>query len=126
MIQRGAYADVLPDTTRGPRAGEQDGREYHFTTREAFENLVGEGGFIEHAQFGGNYYGTSVKTVEDIAKKGRVCILDIEMEVGVRPLSQLSTISFTFGGRGLAIAACSVFFLLREAEIMPAHSHQVC
>jgi len=42
---------------------------------------VSEGGFIEHAEFGGNYYGTSVKAVEDIAKQGKICILDIEMEV---------------------------------------------
>ena len=40
-----------------------------------------EGGFIEHAQFGGNYYGTSVKAVKDVAEKGRICVLDIEMEV---------------------------------------------
>ena len=40
-----------------------------------------EGGFIEHAKFGGNYYGTSVKAVKDVAEKGRICVLDIEMEV---------------------------------------------
>lgn len=70
------------DTTRLPRAGEADGVEYHFTTREAFEALVAEGAFIEHAQFSGNCYGTSVKAVKDVAAKGLVCILDIEMEVG--------------------------------------------
>lgn len=43
--------------------------------------LVGEQGFIEHAQFGGNYYGTSVKAVKDVAEKGKICVLDIEMEV---------------------------------------------
>ena len=40
-----------------------------------------EKGFIEHAQFGGNYYGTSVKAVKDVAEKGKICVLDIEMEV---------------------------------------------
>jgi len=69
------------DTTRAPRAGEQDGREYNFTTRDKFLELVDQKGFIEHAQFGGNYYGTSVKAVEDVAEKGRICVLDIEMEV---------------------------------------------
>ncbi|KAI5852887.1 guanylate kinase [Morchella snyderi] len=68
------------DTTRLPRAGETDGVEYHFTTREAFEALVAENAFIEHAQFSGNCYGTSVKAVKDVASKGLVCILDIEME----------------------------------------------
>ena len=43
--------------------------------------LVDDGGFIEHAKFGGNYYGTSVKAVKDVAEKGRMCVLDIEMEV---------------------------------------------
>ena len=43
--------------------------------------LVDQGGFIEHAQFGSNYYGTSVQAVRDVAQKDRTCILDIEMEV---------------------------------------------
>lgn len=50
-------------------------------TKEEFQKLVDEKGFVEHAQFGGNCYGTSVKAVQDIAEKGRTCILDIEMEV---------------------------------------------
>lgn len=55
--------------------------EYYFVTKEQFLDLVGKQGFVEHAQFGGNHYGTSVKAVNDIAEKGQVCILDIEMEV---------------------------------------------
>ncbi len=43
--------------------------------------MVKDGGFIEHAKFGGNYYGTSVKAVKDVAEKRRICVLDIEMEV---------------------------------------------
>lgn len=69
------------DTTRSPRSGEIDGREYNFTTRDEFLRLVAENGFLEHAQFGGNYYGTSIKAVRDVAEKGKVCVLDIEMEV---------------------------------------------
>ncbi|KAG8527999.1 uncharacterized protein KY384_006915 [Bacidia gigantensis] len=78
---------VLSDTTRKPRAGEQDGREYSFTTSEAFLALIDEGGFIEHAKFGGNYYGTSVKAVKDVAEKGRICVLDIELE-GVKQVAK--------------------------------------
>ena len=73
------------DTTRSPRAGERDGREYNFTDQDAFLALVKDGGFIEYAQFGGNYYGTSVKAVKDVAEKGRICVLDIEMEVLISP-----------------------------------------
>ena len=72
----------LLDTTRAPRSGEVNGREYNFTSKAAFLKLVDEEGFIEHAQFGGNYYGTSIKAVKDVAEKGLICILDIEMEVG--------------------------------------------
>jgi len=71
----------VPDTTRAPRPGEQYAREYYFTTKEDFLDLVSKNGFIEHAQFGGNHYGTSVQAVKDIAAKERICILDIEMEV---------------------------------------------
>nr|KMM68239.1 guanylate kinase [Coccidioides posadasii RMSCC 3488] len=63
------------------------GREYYFTSKEAFLNLVDEGGFIEYAQFGGNYYGTSTMAVKNISEKGRVCILDIEME-GVKQVKK--------------------------------------
>ncbi|OCK84148.1 guanylate kinase-like protein [Lepidopterella palustris CBS 459.81] len=73
-------------TTRAPRAGEENGREYHFVPTDAFLALVEQGGFVEHAQFGGNYYGTSVRAVQEIAETGRICILDIEME-GVKQIS---------------------------------------
>ncbi|KAL8763790.1 MAG: hypothetical protein Q9184_000492 [Pyrenodesmia sp. 2 TL-2023] len=75
------------DTTRPPRPNEQDGREYNFTTSPLFLALVDSGGFIEHAQFGGNYYGTSVKAVKDVAENGRICVLDIEME-GVKQVKK--------------------------------------
>ncbi|KAL8953544.1 MAG: hypothetical protein Q9222_000602 [Ikaeria aurantiellina] len=75
------------DTTRAPRPTEEDGREYNFTTKDKFLRLVDDGGFIEHAQFGGNYYGTSVKAVKDVAEKGKICVLDIEME-GVKQVKR--------------------------------------
>ncbi|KAL8779523.1 MAG: hypothetical protein Q9213_006892 [Squamulea squamosa] len=77
----------LSDTTRAPRSGERDGIEYNFVTKESFLEIVDEGGFIEHAQFGGNYYGTSVKAVKDVAEEGRICVLDIEME-GVKQVKR--------------------------------------
>lgn len=77
------------DTTRAPRPGEQDGREYHFTTRENFESMIADNQFVENAIFGGNRYGTSFAAVADVAAKGRVCILDIELE-GVKQVDRLS------------------------------------
>lgn len=56
-------------------------------TKAEFLKLIDQGGFIEHAQFGSNFYGTSVQAVKDVAKERRTCILDIEMEVCSRPCS---------------------------------------
>lgn len=81
-------------TTRAPRPGEEHGIAYIFTTKEDFLKLVDEGGFIEHAQFGSNLYGTSVEAVRKVRDEGgRCCILDIEMEVGLT--------SFSRDGKGL-------------------------
>lgn len=77
----GKFGFSISHTTRAPRGTEQDGKEYYFVTKEEFLELVDKKGFVEHAQFGGNYYGTSVKAVNDIAERGQICILDIEMEV---------------------------------------------
>jgi len=82
----------MVDTSRAPRKGEQNGREYHFVSREEFEKLIKEGKFIEHTKcsiplfislmvVSSNYYGTTIAAVEEVAKTGRTCILDIEMEV---------------------------------------------
>lgn len=68
-------------TTRAPRPGESDGVHYHFVSMEDFEALIGKQGFVEHAKFGGNRYGTSKMTIEEQGAKGRVVVLDIEMEV---------------------------------------------
>jgi len=67
-------------TTRGPRPGETDGKEYHFAAPSAFEELVRNGAFIEHATFAGKSYGTSYDAVNKVLEAGRACVLDIEME----------------------------------------------
>lgn len=86
-------------TTRKPRAGEQDGVHYHFTTVSEFEDLIQQDGFEEHAKFGGNYYGSSRaavqavadgqgKTIDGAPAAGkRICVFDIEME-GVKQLKR--------------------------------------
>ncbi|KAL7275646.1 guanylate kinase [Rhizina undulata] len=77
----------ISHTTRSPRPGETNGVEYYFVSREKFEELIAQGAFIEYAQFSGNYYGTSIQAVKEVAEKGRVCILDIEME-GVKQVKR--------------------------------------
>lgn len=69
------------DTTRAPRAGEADGNDYHFVPHDKFKELIGQGAFIEHAQFSGNFYGTSFMAVREIENANRRCLLDIEAQV---------------------------------------------
>jgi len=67
-------------TTRAPRPGEKDGVDYHYVSRDAMEQLVKEGAFIEHAVFSGNMYGTSRAAVKTVATSGKICILDIDVQ----------------------------------------------
>lgn len=69
-------------TTRKPRAGEQDGRDYWFLTQAEFRRRVAEGGFFEYAQVHGNYYGTPRKEVEASLRKGQSLVLVIDVQGG--------------------------------------------
>lgn len=75
------FALSVSHTTRAPRPGESDAVDYHFVSMEAFEDLIAKDGFVEHAKFGGNRYGTSKMTIEQQSSKGKLVVLDIEMEV---------------------------------------------
>lgn len=70
-------------TTRKPRPGEVNGKDYHYVTREAMQAGIDNGEFIESAVFSGNMYGTSKAAVQDVQAKNLICILDIDMQ-GVR------------------------------------------
>ncbi len=67
-------------TTRAPREGEQDGREYYFVTREEFEKLIAEDGFLEHAEYVGNCYGTPKAPVFKMLDEGLDVFLEIELK----------------------------------------------
>lgn len=67
-------------TTREPRSGEQDGREYHFLSPEEFERRVQSGDFLEHADYSGNRYGTLREEVERRLEAGRSVVLEIEVQ----------------------------------------------
>lgn len=77
----------VSNTTRKPREGETNGVDYHFTTVDDFKAMIEDNKFIEWAQFSGNYYGTSIKAVDDVSASGKICILDIDMQ-GVKSVKQ--------------------------------------
>lgn len=67
-------------TTRPPRGSEQDGREYHFTSREDFEQLIEKDEFLEHAEVFGNYYGTPRSALEKAKADSKDLLLDIDVQ----------------------------------------------
>ncbi|XP_030748401.1 guanylate kinase isoform X1 [Sitophilus oryzae] len=76
-------------TTRNPRPGELNGKHYYFTTKEAIQQSIDDGNFIETAVFSGNIYGTSKAAVEDVIHRGKVCVLDIDVQ-GVKQIKKSS------------------------------------
>jgi guanylate kinase len=67
-------------TTRAPRAGERDGVDYHFLTREEFERRVAAGEFVEHADYAGRSYGTLRSELEQRVRAGAPVVLEIEVQ----------------------------------------------
>ena len=68
-------------TTRAPRGSEEDGREYHFTTRAEFERMIAAGDFLEWAQvFGKDYYGTAISALDHAKRAGKDLLLDIDVQ----------------------------------------------
>ena len=75
----------ISHTTRQPRPGETEGDPYYFIERADFEEMVGEGAFLEWAEYNGNLYGTSAREVDRRTARGADVILDIEV-VGAEQL----------------------------------------
>lgn len=75
-----SYALSISATTRQPRAGEEDGREYFFRTREEFEAMIQADALFEHATYVNNYYGTPKAYVEEQLNAGKDVILEIEIQ----------------------------------------------
>ena len=90
------YALSVSMTTRSPRPGEEDGREYFFVSREEFERRIEEGGLIEYASYCGNYYGTPKEYVRKQLEKGRDVILEIEIQGALKVKEQFPTALLLF------------------------------
>ncbi|XP_054045569.1 guanylate kinase isoform X2 [Rissa tridactyla] len=75
------------NTTRQPRPGEVNGKDYHFVTREEMQKEIDAGEFIEHAEFSGNMYGTSKGAVQAVQAQNQICVLDIDIQ-GVKNIKR--------------------------------------
>ncbi|MGN0388740.1 MAG: guanylate kinase [Suilimivivens sp.] len=90
------YALSISMTTRQPRPGESDGKEYFFVSREVFEKTIAENGLIEYANYCGNYYGTPKEYVEKQLEKGKDVILEIEIQGALKVREQFPTALLLF------------------------------
>jgi guanylate kinase len=77
LEERPDYRLSVSATTRRPRAGEEDGRDYHFLTEQEFERRLAAGDFLEHALYAGNHYGT---LKEEVDRTDGNLVLEIEVE----------------------------------------------
>jgi guanylate kinase len=82
LLERGDLnlVESVSATTRAPRAGERDGVDYYFLSREAFGQWVAEGRLLEWAEVHGNWYGTPRAAVEEQLAAGRVVLLEIDVQ----------------------------------------------
>lgn len=80
LIKQYGYQVSISATTRSPREGEVHGKDYYFKSKEEFEAMIEENGFIEWAKYVGNYYGTPRAFVEEALNQGKNVILEIEVQ----------------------------------------------
>ena len=92
-------------TTRAARGSEEDGREYHFTTRDVFEQMIDEDMFLEWAEVFGNYYGTALSALEHARVAGKDLLLDIDVQGAVQVMQKLP-------------AAVSIFILPPSPQVL--------
>lgn len=75
-------------TTRQPRPGEVDGKDYYFRSRDEFLKMIADGAFLEHAEYVGNHYGTPSAPVEEDLNAGYNVLLDIEVQGAAQVLEK--------------------------------------
>jgi guanylate kinase len=83
-------------TTRPPRVGEEDGVNYNFVDRAQFEGMIERGELLEYAQYVGNYYGTSLKVIQNRLDAGIDVLLDIEVQGAAKVRSRCPDAVFIF------------------------------
>ena len=80
------------DTTRQPRHGEINGVAYNFVTEDGFKSLIASNSFLEHANFSGNWYGTSWSAISKVTDSDKICILDVDL-AGVKSIKSYININ---------------------------------
>lgn len=88
VLKSGNIYYSISATTRSPRPGEVNGVNYHFISKEEFEELIENNGVLEYASYCDNYYGTPRKPVEDMLNEGKHVILEIEVQGALKVMQK--------------------------------------
>ena len=96
---RQRYQDLaysVSHSTRSPRKGEVDGKDYHFVNKTTFQNMIEEGCFVEWAEVYGNLYGTGFSTLKEKLSSGSDILLDLDTQGGKTSGTAFPTVSSFF------------------------------
>ena len=97
VVERDPQIELsVSHTTRRPRPEERSGVDYHFVTPEEFRALLDRNAFVEHAEYGGNLYGTSWSSLDDPLDRGRDLLLEIEVQGARQIRARRSDARFLF------------------------------
>ena len=96
LDQRPSIRMSVSMTTRAPRPGEEEGKEYFFVSKDVFEDNIQQDGLIEYAQYCDNYYGTPREYVERQLEKGKDVILEIEIQGALKVKEKFPTALLMF------------------------------
>lgn len=84
LLEKECYVRSVSATTRAPRPGEVNGRDYHYVARDEFKALIEQGELIEHAEVHGNFYGTPKQPLREALAQNQVMLLVIDVNGGVQ------------------------------------------
>lgn len=96
VLKNDSFYYSVSATTRQPRPGEVNGVNYHFLTKEKFEELINSGGMLEYACYCGNYYGTPREQVQQKLEEGKDVILEIEVQGAMKIMETCPEAVFVF------------------------------
>ena len=81
MVIRIMKAVFSSDTSRRQKPEEVNGKEYYFITKNHFKEYVANGKFVEHGEYDGHYYGTSLESIREIVESGKVGVVNLHCQV---------------------------------------------
>lgn len=110
------FAYSVSHTTRAPRAGEQNGREYHFAKKEDVVQMRDNNEFLELCEVHGNFYGTSIAAVKAVQAANKTCVIEIDVQ-GAEKVKKLSADGDAAANHSNAIEAAYLFITAPKEEL---------